>query len=501
MNTNIETTLTNILAPLNGDKSDTKGTNTALFDPKNSEFSEIVRKMQAAHENGLSSDTPDDGGKKPLESILGQQISAKLSELIANKGQKTENLDTSDVEAALLEIAALIEAHPEQIENLENLQFNHGITPEVIENMPEIKDFLASFQQTTAVGPGAVQTPATGAVETVTMPVTPEAAATETAPVPTADVVTVPEQAQQMAAVPAGPVENSKIALPKSSETSTQAPEQVFSQLNAAATQSAEPNTQQQSNGDSNAGNAIARQVAQAVINQQQADAAAAEAVPPRQIGPMTDQILNSATDKADRPLAGDVLQDISNTAEVIADEPIGSNSIDSTGPTTEVSVLGKTDGPSTSNADIARQVQETIISSSRAGDKQVVIRLDPPELGQVTMRFIEKPEGITGILHVEQPQTRQEIERALPEIIQNLQNASVQVKKVEVVQTPQQQFDNSRNESAFSGQQSGFQEQDEAGSQPHQAGYVEGGNSFENPAEPQAPEMQSTDKSINMLI
>ncbi|MHC4927529.1 MAG: hypothetical protein ACYTER_09445, partial [Planctomycetota bacterium] len=338
MNTNIETTLTNILAPLNGDKSDTKGTNTALFDPKNSEFSEIVRKMQAAHENGLSSDTPDDGGKKPLESILGQQISAKLSELIANKGQKTENLDTSDVEAALLEIAALIEAHPEQIENLENLQFNHGITPEVIENMPEI-----------------MQTPATGAVETVTMPVTPEAAATETAPVPTADVVTVPEQAQQMAAVPAGPVENSKIALPKSSETSTQAPEQVFSQLNAAATQSAEPNTQQQSNGDSNAGNAIARQVAQAVINQQQADAAAAEAVPPRQIGPMTDQILNSATDKADRPLAGDILQDMTHTSDPIADEPIGSNSIDSTGPTTEVSVLGKTDGPSTSNADIAR--------------------------------------------------------------------------------------------------------------------------------------------------
>ena len=53
-----------------------------------------------------------------------------------------------------------------------------------------------------------------------------------------------------------------------------------------------------------------------------------------------------------------------------------------------------------------------------------MVIRLDPPELGQVTLRFIERPEGITGVLHVEQSQTRQEIERALPEIIQNLQNA-----------------------------------------------------------------------------
>ena len=80
----------------------------------------------------------------------------------------------------------------------------------------------------------------------------------------------------------------------------------------------------------------------------------------------------------------------------------------------------------------------------------------------------------------------------------------AVQIKKIDIVQTPQQQFDNSRNDSAFSGQQSGFQEPDGSPSQFHQGqnNYTDPGGTFENtPAESQASDMQWTDKSINMLI
>ena len=177
MNTNIKTTLSNILAPLNGDKSDTKGTKTAIFDPRKSEFSEIVRKMQATYEKSRSDETSkkqENSEKKSAEDILGLQISARLNELIANKRQKTEDSETSDshpidIEAALSDIAALMEATPEQIENLENLQLNGEVTPETMEEIQEIKDFLVSVNQsnaeqaapgseTTVAGPETLQT-------------------------------------------------------------------------------------------------------------------------------------------------------------------------------------------------------------------------------------------------------------------------------------------------------------------------------------------------------
>ena len=75
---------------------------------------------------------------------------------------------------------------------------------------------------------------------------------------------------------------------------------------------------------------------------------AAVEEKPLQQI-PMPNQILNSNTDKAVRPLTGDILKDITHTSDSIVDEPVAAQTAESTGPATDVSALGKADGPAAS--------------------------------------------------------------------------------------------------------------------------------------------------------
>jgi hypothetical protein len=148
----------------------------------------------------------------------------------------------------------------------------------------------------------------------------------------------------------------------------------------------------------------------------------------------------------------------------------------------------------------VGRQVQESISSSyPTPGNQQMVIRLDPPELGQVVLRFIEQPDGITGVLHVEKTQTQQEIQQALPEIVQNLQNADINIKKIEVVlQNPQQQSgENSAGQNGYAGQQDAPEQQPFVNSVSYREWLANA-----NTADPASMHrVEITDKSINMLI
>ncbi len=95
-----------------------------------------------------------------------------------------------------------------------------------------------------------------------------------------------------------------------------------------------------------------------------------------------------------------------------------------------------------------AQSVGEQILDSVRAsldrGDNQVVVRLRPPELGTVLVRFRENGAHITGRLEVSRNDTRQEIEQVLPPVLRNLQQAGIQVEKLEVVVSAQPERDHS---------------------------------------------------------
>jgi flagellar hook-length control protein FliK len=89
-------------------------------------------------------------------------------------------------------------------------------------------------------------------------------------------------------------------------------------------------------------------------------------------------------------------------------------------------------------SANVGKQIFESIQSSlaNPAGDKQVTVRLNPPELGKVFIKFQEQENQITGFLEASKTQTRIEIEQALPQIIRNLSDSGINIKKLEVVLT-----------------------------------------------------------------
>ena len=90
--------------------------------------------------------------------------------------------------------------------------------------------------------------------------------------------------------------------------------------------------------------------------------------------------------------------------------------------------------------SDVARQVFESIRTSlSRPlTNQQLTIRLNPPELGRVSIEFQDSKDSVSGILSVTRPETKREIERALPALVRNLENAGIHVKRLEVLLTDQ---------------------------------------------------------------
>ena len=85
-------------------------------------------------------------------------------------------------------------------------------------------------------------------------------------------------------------------------------------------------------------------------------------------------------------------------------------------------------------SANISEQIYRTVSGSLGQGEQQITIQLNPPELGRVFIKFQEQADQITGLLEVSKIQTKVEIQQALPEIIRNLADCGIVVKRLEVV-------------------------------------------------------------------
>jgi len=68
---------------------------------------------------------------------------------------------------------------------------------------------------------------------------------------------------------------------------------------------------------------------------------------------------------------------------------------------------------------------------------QRFTIRLNPPELGKVFARFHSQDNQIIGLLEVSKPETAAEIRQALPEIVRDLQDLGVQIKRLDVLARP----------------------------------------------------------------
>ncbi|MGB2866469.1 MAG: flagellar hook-length control protein FliK, partial [Sedimentisphaerales bacterium] len=159
-------------------------------------------------------------------------------------------------------------------------------------------------------------------------------------------------------------------------------------------------------------------------------------------------------------------------------------------------------------SADIGKQILESIHSSvSQQGtEKQITIRLNPPELGKVSITFRQQDAELTGLMEVSKAQTRFEIEQTLPQIIRNLADSGIQIKRLEVMLSNEEQSGQGTlgNQSLQSG---GAQQQNSAnpgtpGNNPdsdESNDWLASNNSYENLYELQ--EGFITDGSIDMLI
>src|SRR3972149_7005489 len=89
---------------------------------------------------------------------------------------------------------------------------------------------------------------------------------------------------------------------------------------------------------------------------------------------------------------------------------------------------------------EISRQISESIQNSlyQQTGKQQITVRLNPPELGRVCIKFHQQQDQLTGLLEVDRTQTKHEIEQALPQIIRTPGDAGVQLKHLEVTLTNQ---------------------------------------------------------------
>ncbi len=120
---------------------------------------------------------------------------------------------------------------------------------------------------------------------------------------------------------------------------------------------------------------------------------------------------------------------------------------------------------PEDFSTNIKEQIQQSISSTIKKGDNQVTIRLNPPELGRVSIKFQERDGQLTGLLEVDRVKTRYEIEHSLPEIIRNLTNSGVQIRRVEVVLTEQSNQQPFKEPSSMTSGQNGQTETGHQGS------------------------------------
>ena len=148
----------------------------------------------------------------------------------------------------------------------------------------------------------------------------------------------------------------------------------------------------------------------------------------------------------------------------------------------------------------VGEQIRESIHSLAGKGDQQITIRLNPPELGYVSIKLVEQGDEITGLLEVSRSQTRYEIQQVLPEVIRNLADSGVQIKRLDVMLADESAQQNYKDQSLQDGWGGRHNFPEGGGYENRTANeYMENGYSYQDIGE--THQMFVTDNSINMLV
>jgi len=114
----------------------------------------------------------------------------------------------------------------------------------------------------------------------------------------------------------------------------------------------------------------------------------------------------------------------------------------------------------------VADQIVQSIRGSSLRVDRQLVVRLSPPELGKVRITLRTSGNQIHGVLEAENPETFKRLERETVGLVSRLQDAGLQVQRLDVTLTRQDGGPMSENPMARDGRH----DQSQGGAEPHTA-------------------------------
>jgi flagellar hook-length control protein FliK len=118
----------------------------------------------------------------------------------------------------------------------------------------------------------------------------------------------------------------------------------------------------------------------------------------------------------------------------------------------------------------LAEQIATAIRSSGVNLDRQIVINLDPPELGRVKVSLRASGDRVRGVLEADSPETQRRPERETPALTERLQEAGVQIRRLDVVLARQDGHSGAENPLAGGGR-----EQTSDGQAPRGESYATG--------------------------
>ncbi len=142
-------------------------------------------------------------------------------------------------------------------------------------------------------------------------------------------------------------------------------------------------------------------------------------------------EILSAKSDSAKSEFTADSAQAATGKIAAIDSYPVAANSPPNVTGRTSVTSANVPAGDNA--ASLREQIIQSVRTTVQQGTNQIKIRLNPPVLGQVSVKFSEKNNELTGLLEATNAQTRAEIRQAIPDIIRSLEESGITIKRIDV--------------------------------------------------------------------
>lgn len=102
---------------------------------------------------------------------------------------------------------------------------------------------------------------------------------------------------------------------------------------------------------------------------------------------------------------------------------------------------------PPVNQQDVVRQIVEQAKLTLRPGQSEMVLRLRPEHLGELTLKISEASGNISAVFQSNNPEVRQVIEAALPQLKQDLGQQGIKIDTISVISDAAQFFDQGRQQ------------------------------------------------------